>query len=254
MRHSFLVLCLVAGLGYPAAATAAPTKHKKKTEVDPAVPAKLEAKLSLTPKGLRFGMTPNQVATRYEKLIDKDYLKRFQATDPGIEQQRLEVEVEQKKALFRRGKIDFGDLPTGLDGSRLAGEFSYRNREAMMQIERRGKKRMLFFIRGKLWKLFDVYPLNSKSRWGTDFKAAIARLEKRLGAEGRLRAADPSAGLRHDEVDWASGGIRLRAINWEKSFAISYVDQRTENRIDSLRKNKPKKKDKLDDSVRDALR
>ncbi len=254
MRHSFLVLCLVAGLGYPTAAVAAPTKHKTKTEIDPAVPAKLDAKLSLAPRGLRFGMTPKQVARVYEKLIDRDYLKRFQATEPGIEQQRLEAEVAQKKAFFRRGKIDFGDLPTGLDGSPLSGEFSYGNREAMMQIKRRGKQRMLFFIRGKLWKLFDVYTLGPKSRWGADYKTAVARLEKRLGTEGRVRVADPSAGLRHDEVDWASGGIRLRAINWDKSFAISYVDQRPDNGIDSLRTAKEKKNDTIDDSVRDALR
>lgn len=254
MRQSFLVLCLMAGLGYPAAAAAAAPKHQKKTEVDPAVPAKLEAKLTLTPKSLRFGMTPKQVAREYAKLIDRDYLKRFQATNPGIEQQRLEIEVEQKKALFRRGKIDFGDLPTGLDGSPLSGEFSYRNREAMMQLTRRGKKRMLFFIRGKLWKLFDVYTLGPKTRWGADFKTAVARLEKRLGTEGRLRPADPSSGLRHEEVDWASSGIRLRAINWGKSLAISYVEQRTENRIDSLRTTTAKKKDTLDDTVRDALR
>ncbi len=254
MRLSHFVLCLCAGLlAQPTLADAKP-KTKKKTEIDSAVPAKLEAKLRLSPKGLAFGMSPKRVAKHYDKVIDRDYLKRFQATDPGIQQQRLESEIQQKKALFRRGVVEFNDLPTTLDSSALAGEFSYGNREAMMQLKRRGKQRMLFFIRGKLWKLFDVYTLGPKSKWGADFKSAITRLEKRLGSEGRSRAAGADSGLRHEEVDWASNGIHLRAINWGTKFAIAYVDMRTESRIDSLRPNKPKKKEALDESVRDSLR
>jgi hypothetical protein len=258
MRISSFVFCLVAGpivaglVALPSAAYARP--KKKKSEVDTAEPAKLEAKLRLSPKGLRFGLSPKRVAKVYDKVVDQDYLKRFQDTEPGIQQQRLESEVERKKALFRRGIVKFGDLPTTLDSSALAGEFSYMNREAMMQIKRRGKKRMLFFIRGKLWKVFDVFALGPKAKWGADFKAAIERLEKRLGTEGRARTAGEESGLQFEEVDWASSGIRLRAINWGDRLALCYVDQATEGRIDALRPNKGKKKEQLDDTVRESLR
>ena len=52
----------------------------------------------------------------------------------------------KQKAEFRRSWIEFGNLPTGVDASPLKGEYTYKNKEAMMSIQRGGKTRYFFFI------------------------------------------------------------------------------------------------------------
>ncbi len=228
-----------------------------KPDKDAPEPGVLEIKLSLSPKGLSWGMTPGGVAELYDRLIDKDYLAEYQKAQPGVQMTQLQAEVAERKRQFRRSRIDFGDLPTRLDGTSFVGEFTYRNREAAMDVQRKGKSRHrhFFFIRERLWKIIDVYPLGENQRYGKDFKAAGERLEKVLGVPGREQPADPEAGRRMAEVDWDDANTHLRLVDWgPKSVAIIYEDKATLSRLPSLRTAKPKDEGRLDPSVKDVIR
>lgn len=238
-------------LGSPADAKKAPAKKETK----PAEATQLQEPLGIGPKALAWGMTQKEVAKVYDDVIDKDYLPRWEEVQPGVGMKQLENEIEAKKNEFRQSKVEFGELPTNLDGTAFTGEFTYRNGESMMSIDRKGFKRHLFFIKGKLWKTIDVYPYGEKGRYGKDLKAAIEKLEKALGAPGRQLDAKPEEGRTRTELDWQDAKTHLRAAAWtEKSFALIYEDRDTAGRIASLRTNKGEKKSELDPETKAALR
>lgn len=220
-------------------------------------PPKLELKLSVRPKGLDWGMSHKEVARVYDRVIEKDYLPQYQKAQPGVQMRRLEAEVAEKKRTFAASVVEFADLPTRLDGTPFVGEFTYHNRESLMEIQRKKKHRHLFFIRNKLWKIIDVYELGPKSRYGADFETAVGKVEKMLKVKGRHIKANPDANQK-EEADWTDGRTHLRLVSFGPSYlAIVYEDARTANRIDSLRTHKPKAaktEDGIDPETKAVLR
>jgi hypothetical protein len=223
----------------------------------PAAAAALSAKLSISPRSLHWGMSPKEVIKIYDKLIDKDYLPQYQKAQPGVQMSQLENEVAETKRQFAQSLVEFGELPTRLDGTPFAGEFTYRNGESMLEIKRRGRHRHLFFINNRLWKIVDVYKLGDKSRYGADFKTAAAKLDKKLAVAGRATAANANAGQK-EEKDWSDGSIHLRAVAWDKGkLALVYEDEGTLAKLATLRTNKPaeqKPGDDIDPDTKAALR
>ena len=221
--------------------------------------AKLESKISVRPKPLRWGMSQKEVTKVYAKVIDKDYLKKYQKAQPGVQMKQLDNEVAAKKLEFEQSVVEFGEIPTSLDGTPFAGEFTYKNRESVMSIDRKKKKRhrSLFFIRNRLWKIVDVYKLGTKSRYGTSFKSAVAKIEKLLGVKGRALKANPLLAL-EEQKDWSDGRTRLRLVNWDKNhIALIYEDESTAAKLKELRTYVPKAKkegDDLDPSTKAILR
>jgi len=232
--------------------------HAKPGSRKPAAsaPAELQSKLSLRPKTLRWGMSHKDVAAVYAKVIEKDYLPQYQKAQPGVQLRQVESEVADKQEAFANSVVEFADLPTRLDGTPFVGEFTYKNRESLMEIQRKKRHRHLFFIRNELWKIIDVHKLGSKSRYGKSFKAAVAKVEKKLGVKGRATKANPDQG-KMQEVDWTDGNTHLRLVNFGPSYlAIVYEDARTAGKIASLRTYKPeeKKEGGIDASTKAVLR
>jgi hypothetical protein len=220
----------------------------------PTAPAKLEKVPVHKPTLFKFGLSQAKVADVYDKVIDQDYLKRFQDAEPGIQMDRLEHEVRLKKEAFRRSFSALDAPPSGLDSTPFVGEFTYYNDEGFMRITRAGVPRTIFFIKDKAWKTIDVHKLGSSSKWGSDFEDAVKKIERRLGVEGRKTAGNPETGQK-PEVDWTDGSLRFRLIDWGKDqLAISYVDVATESRLEELRTNKGPAQSDLDPEVKDALR
>jgi hypothetical protein len=193
----------------------------------------------LRPKGLRFGMSIDDIVKVYEQVVDQDYLPKWEEVEPGVQMQQLEREIEEKKLELRRDQIDFDGTPTGMEGTALQNEYTHNNKEALLRIPRKDKVRNIFFIQGGAWKVIDVYELGEKSRWGADFNSAVEKLTKILkGPEGIRLPADQSIG-RFEEVVWMDGKTLLRLINMEDGkFAIGYVDQKVAENISNLRKSK----------------
>ena len=232
----------------PAKSKPAKSKKEQKAEEERAAlaPAVIKRAPRLRPKGLKFGMSPKQVAKVYDSAIDNDYRARMKDVEPGVQMDRLKHEIEQRKLFFRRTLAEFDGKPNNLDATPFAGEFSNNNGEALMKISRRGRTRHLFFINNKLWKTIDVYALKDGGKWGADFATATKSIQKRLKVEGRSLPVDEKAGRAHAEVDWADFKTHLRVMDWGKQLAIGFVDRSTEANLAKLRRNKPNK----DDGVR----
>ena len=94
--------------------------------------------------GLRWGMSHAEVTKMFTEtggVIWKDYDEKLAKARVGPEQTALEAEREQAKSAFGRSFIEFKDTPTGYDATGVKGEYTYRNKESLMWVNRKGKKR-----------------------------------------------------------------------------------------------------------------
>lgn len=210
----------------------------------------------LTPPGLKFGMTRKEVVRLYNRAIEKDYKKQMQEVQPGVEMTRLREEIDRKKDEFRLSWFTFDGKPASLDDSPYRFEYGHENEEGYLKISYKGKSRMLFFMKNKLWKVIDIYKLGESSKWGIDFAQASDKIGKRLGAAGRKQGTAEKVRF-VDEVDWADSNIHLRAMNvGGKKLALAYVDLGTEGNLATLRPERKKNKEAedVDPAVRAVMR
>ncbi|WP_433934045.1 hypothetical protein AB3662_06235 [Sorangium cellulosum] len=233
--------------GKGAAAAAAPAR--------PTEPPATKKTISLTPPGIQWGMSTKQVAAVIDKMLDEAYVPRYKATSPGVKMRALDAELAEEKSAFRRSRIDFGKLPTGIDATPLKGEYTYLNKESMMTLTREGGKRYFFFIQDKLWKIIDEHALGEKSPRGKDFTAAVTKLATAFGLPGRVTPPDPDKGRYVTEVDWKDAATHFRAIErGDAEIAFAYEDLVTLSSLESLRPNKAADANAIDPSVASAIR
>ncbi|WP_437725998.1 hypothetical protein [Sorangium sp. So ce861] len=222
----------------------------------PAEPPVTKKTIALTPAGISWGMTTKQVAAAIDKMLDEAYVPRYKATSPGVKMKALDAELAEEKSAFRRSRIDFGKLPTGIDATPLKGEYTYLNKESMMTLARAdGGKRYFFFIQDKLWKIIDEHALGEGNPRGKDYQAAVIKLATALGVPGRVTPPDPEKGRYVTEVDWKDAATHFRAIERSESeIAFAYEDLVTLSSLDSLRPNKPVDANAIDPAVASAVR
>src|SRR5687767_11798234 len=221
---------LAIGLGLSVVGSAsdvlAQTKGKAKTAAPSAVaaePPDTKKGIKMTPATLAWGMSPKQVAGVVDTVLDEDYRPIYQRTSPGVKMKALDAQLIEDKSTFRRSRIDFGKLPTGVDSTPLKGEYSYLNKESMMSLSRNGQTRYFFFIQDRLWKIIDEIKLVEGSFYGKTFPEAVAKLAKVYGGPGRILQADYEKGRNSTEVDWKDATTHVRVIERsETSIAIAY--------------------------------
>lgn len=205
-------------------------------------------------EGLRWGMSHAEVQKMFTEtggVIWKDYDEKLTKARVGPEQTALEAERERTKQAFGRTYIEFKDTPTGFDATGIKGEYTYRNKESLMWIERAGKKRYFFFINDRLWKMYDEHPLGDSAPMGKSYIEAVNALNAKLGAQGRVQGADEKKEVHATTVDWKDGSNHLRAIDrsGEHVVGLAIEDQSTLNNIASLRANKPVDVTAVDPSI-----
>lgn len=249
---------LAAGLGLVAitATTEAQAQPKGKKEAPQASTAEAIAKksIALSPAGMAFGMSVKQVSEQIDKVLDDVYRPLYKQVSPGVKMKALDAALAEEKSTFRRSRIDFGKLPTGIDASPLKGEYSYLNKEAMMSFTREGRTRYFFFIQDRLWKIVDEHKLSETGPLGKDFKTATDKLAAVYGVPGRVLPADPSKGRMADEVDWKDTSNRLRAVRrGDSGIALITQELATEMNLATLRPNKPVDDNTIDPAVAAAL-
>lgn len=255
---------LAIGLGLSAVTSAsdvyAQGKGKAKKEA-PAPAAAAEAPdtkkpIVMDPSDLAWGMSPKQVAEVVDKVIHKDYDAILAKTATGsVNARSLELQREENKNAFRRSRIDFGKLPTGIDATPLRGEYTYLNKESMMTLTRNGQNRYFFFIQDKLWKVIDEVKLGEGVREGKTWEEAVLKLVKKYGVPGRIQEADYDKGRNATEVDWKDTTTHIRAIQrGEAAVALAYEDRATLSNLPNLRQNKPAATDDIDPAVAAAIR
>lgn len=266
-RLARLGLCAVLGFGVASASMlvaddASAQRKKPAAAPAPAAPVdpptvKNRQGIEIRPAGLHWGMTPEQLIRFYDRVIDRDYAPLYRKAQPGPQTKRLDASVANAKAAFRRSKVEFGALPTGVDSTPLKGEYTYQNAEAMMSVNRRGAgTRYFFFIQNKLWKIYDEVPLGDKRPLGPSYEEAVKRLATRYGVVGRVTEPDYAIGRNYMEVDWQDQRSRLRALDRSglKIVGVVYEDRTTLSNLASLRTNKPVDVSQVDPEVEALIR
>jgi hypothetical protein len=194
-------------------------------------------------EGLRWGMSHAEITKKYTEnggVIWKDYDERLAKARVGPEMTAIENERDQAKLAFGRSFIEFKDTPTGYDATGIRGEYTYRNHEALMWVNRQGRKRYFFFINDRLWKIYDEVPLAEDGALGKSYIDAVNKLNGDLGAQGRIQGVDASKGINATTVDWKDGASHLRVVDrsGEKAVAVVMEDNGTLGNLASLRANK----------------
>jgi hypothetical protein len=227
----------------------------------PAVDAPTVASLAPMRDGFKWGITHVEVTSAFNKqggLIDQDYDPLLRHAQPGVQQQSIEADRDNKKAAIERSYLRFL-TPTGYDSTGLKDEYTYRNNEAILFVERQGKKRYFFFMGTepgeRLWKIYDEIPLSSGGPLGATFAEAVTRVQGILGMAGRARRQDPSSGLSFTTVDWQDGATHLRVLDRGKNLVGVVLEERaTLNALPQLRSNKGDDPLAMDPSIAAATR
>ncbi len=212
--------------------------------------------------GFKWGITHADVVNAFNKqggIFDQDYDPLLRKAQPGIQQQALEADRDNKKAAIDRSWTRFV-TPTGYDATGLRSEYSYKNNEAVLQVERQGKKRYFFFMGTepgeRLWKIYDEIPLTANGPLGATFADAVNRIQAVIGVAGRARAADPNSGLDFTTVDWQDGSTHARVVDRSKNKIVGVVleERATLNALPQLRANKSEDLMAIDPSIAAATR
>jgi hypothetical protein len=210
----------------------------------------LEKVIGIPPKGLHWDLTLEGVAKLYDKVFEDEYLPLLKKAEPGNQMTALEDELKSKQGILRRGRIEFGNIPTGVDQSPLKGEYSYRNGESMATLRlRSGTERHFFFFSDKLWKVYDEHKLTKGGTLGENFQEAIKILEKRFGAPGKLVPANYDKGQPFDEVQWRDPEKIIRAVDRGNILGMVYASKTYYDNIAQYRKNQPEDLHEMDKDV-----
>jgi hypothetical protein len=176
-------------------------------------------------------------------VFDIDYNAQLARMQPGVAMQAVEAERDQKKKFFEQSWVQFLDTPTGFDNTHIKGEFTYRNHESVMYVDRGGKRRYFFFIGTspgeRLWKIFDDIPLKQGGLLGATFQEAVTKLNVQYSTPGRIRAANPMQNIGYTTADWQDGATHLRAEDLgDGNAAVILEEKNTLNNLAQLRANK----------------
>lgn len=208
--------------------------------------------------GLKWGMSLEQLAKLNDKELDGEYKKKFLAASP-TQTLSVEDELRDKKAVFRRSRIEFLDTPTGIDQSALKGEYSYGNKESMARMLARtrddGKElpaRHFFFFDDKLWKIYEEYKLGPKSNLGENFDLAVKKLAKVFGGEPQKVAADFQKGQPFNEAVWRDNEKVIRAVDRGETLGIVFADKSVHENLGKYRTRTLQDQHELDKEVKAA--
>ncbi len=248
-------LCGVTVLAAPPGKPAAP----------PAPPPDAPTVQNLAPmlEQFKWGMTHVEVSRVHNQtggIFDQDYNPQLAKLQPGVAMQHLEAEREQKKAAFTASFVEFRDTPTGFDNTGIKGEYTYRNKEAVMYVDRSNKRRYFFFIGAapgdKLWKIYDEIKLGDGMPYGKTYQEAVTKLNVQLNTPARIRGADAAQGLAYTTADWQDGTTHLRALDRSRDGVVALVieDRATLSALPNLRTAKDEDPFAIDPAIAAATR
>jgi hypothetical protein len=198
-------------------------------------------------EGFRWGVNHAEVLRIYNATdgrFDQEYNPVLAKMQPGSRMQALEADRDNRKAAFAASFIEFKDTPTGYDSTGIKDEFTYRNHESVMNVDKDGKRRYFFFIGAppgeRFWKFYDEIALKEGGPLGKTFQEAVTKLNVQLGAAARVRAADPSQGITVTTADWQDASTHVRAMDRSYQHIVGVVleERQTLGALPNLRSNK----------------
>jgi hypothetical protein len=205
-------------------------------------------------KELRWGLSHLEVTNIYNDagaLFDREYAPLISKLQPGVEMQKVEADRDSRKANFQRSYSVFADSPSGFDVTPLHSEYTYSNDEAIQRVYKDGKTRSFFYIKDKLWKIYDEIPLKADGPLGPTYQGAVAKLNALLGVAGRVRQPDPNQGIERTTTDWQDTLTHLRADDRSGEHIVGIVmeDRRTLANLGQLRVHKAQDPFAIDPSI-----
>lgn len=209
---------------------------------------------TLFEKEIHWGMSHQEVTDLYNNpsgYFDREYAPQMGKLQPGVEMSSLEADRENRKASFARAYTVFSDTPTGYDVTPLRSEYTYKNEEGIQPIFKDGKKRYYFYIKDRLWKIYDEVPLKSDGLLGSTYQTAITKLNSVLGQPGRVRQPGSPNGPDVTTADWQDAQTHLRVVDrsGEKLVGLVLEDKATLNMLGTLRANKATDPFAIDPSI-----
>ncbi len=205
------------------------------------------ASLASLQAGFKWGINHVELTRIYNTnggLLDQEYNPVLVKMQPGVKMQALEADRENRKSALAASFLEFKDTPTGYDATGLKGEYTYRNHEEIMNLEKDGKRRFFFFIGAppgeRLWKIYDEIPLNQSGTLGTTYQDAVTKLNTTLGVAARIRKADPAQLMYYTTADWQDATSHLRAVDrsFEHIVGVVLEDRQMLGSIGQLRSAK----------------
>lgn len=204
----------------------------------------------------KWGMNHAEVIKVHNQtggVFDLDYNPQLAKLQPGVKMQALEAERDSKKSAFAASWVEFKDTPTGYDQTGIKDEYTYRNKESIMYVDRNARRRYFFFIGDRLWKIYDEVSFSEQS--GKTFTEVVTKLNTQLGTPGRIRAADAAQGIAQTTVDWQDGSTHLRAVDRGASvYGLVFEEKATLGNLAQLRANKADDPFAVDPSISAATR
>jgi hypothetical protein len=261
MAHKLWISLKVAGIGVGllavVLATGADVANAKPAAKAAAVggPATLDREIRLAPQGLEWGLSLQMVSKVYADALDAEYVPIFKATEPGIEAQRLDAELGEKKSIIGRNRLDFGNQPTGVDDGPLAGEYSYNNGESLTKTMLNGGTQRIFFFYGdRLWKVYDEYKVGKNSPLGTNFDDCVKALTAVFGGAPQRLEPDPAKMRSFQEAVWATRSMHIRAVNrdFQNVCAVVWAERSVHDKLSLTRGKQKSSIHNIDPSVRDV--
>lgn len=263
-RHRYLLIATIMTLGVIPAVVSA-QKPGAKASAAPATPAPppdapTVGSLASQLEQFHWGTTHLDVARTHNQaggIFDQDYNPQLAKMQPGVAMQSVEAERESKKAALPQTFSEFKDLPMGYDRTGIKDEYTYKNHESLMYVDRGGKRRYFFFIGAppaeRLWKIYDEYPLKDGGVWGRTFAEAVTKMQLALSTPGRLRMANPGQNLSFSTVDWQDGATHLRLVDRSSEptpvVGVVIEDRAILANLATLRTNKPEDLMAIDPSI-----
>lgn len=268
MKRSWFVVLPLFGAGFALAVTgvAAPPSPTPPAASAPAAsePPTVQSLGTLADGNFRWGHHRSEVVEIYNRaggIFDQEYAPILSRMQPGSNMEGVVADRGVRKRGLASSYVQFIDASTGgagWDGTAIKNEYTYLNKESMAWVTRVGTKRFFFFFgdppNDRLWKIYEEVSLKPDGPLGATFQEATAKLEKMLGAPGRVRL--PANGGERTTAEWQDGLTHLRVVDRssEHVLALVFAERATLARLESLRPNKPVDQFTIDPSIANAMR
>lgn len=231
------VLGLVAVAATPADAQRRRGRGRSEPEVrEPAEPNPVIVALM---NGLTWGMTRDAVVDFVKQTIkDKHWPQIRAAAADAVAEQRLRNRMEQEQRAFEQSCVKFEGQSTPWDVSVVDGEFTHRNQEEMCKLDAGDHVDYLFFIRGKLWKIFRALSAGALAAAPPEFDDMRAQMEAEFGPGEEIREVNQYlliseiVGLRWTD---SQTEMRLMWLDLYSLYAIVLTERATLANLANLR-------------------
>jgi hypothetical protein len=253
-----IAIALSVALALPCGpAAAAPAKKAAKGKAAQTAPAASADELNKLKGDFKWGMSPEDIATKVQDRIRASYDEKLQKTanDP-TRQDRVRKEMMAELDKVKSKVIKFDGQKTGYDVSIVDQEFLHNTSESMLVAKEATSSRYFFFANEKLYKMFIAF--DKEMLQGKSFREFGQLMQAKYGKAREVNVEEKSkAGVKVklDHYVWSSkSGDMLRLVDRSEFYDVYCLviyDGAVAKQQDETRKSRATgdKKDSLVEAV-----